>query len=151
MLQRPLVIGSTWTLLILPLLVVHCTFLGTDTDRDELAERTYPEAYSFPAISIATLSQPGLNPGLYNVNAYVTEISICPPNVRCFLPDGITLAPRLNPGPSDTTYYLSMLQPGQMQIRGRYALSLEVTDAGYIHPIHNYPVVFITLKGYSIA
>lgn len=132
----------------LPLLAALAVLVGCDGDG--LAPKTYPSAGDFPEITVvsvleAAASPDGVEPGRYNVRAYVVEVNACPEGAACFAPDSITLAdgPETDPGPPALTFGPDEVR--QFREGARYLFSVEVTrpDPG--------PPFTVRLLGYDRA
>ena len=64
--------------------------------------------------------------GRYNVDAYVSSISECPPDVACLVPDHFTAVASLDEEPRPIGVMIFANQPSQLRLDGFYRFSVEV-------------------------
>lgn len=91
-------------------------------------DRTYPQAFDVERVSLEAASLTVEAPDTVNVVVYVVDINICPPELRCIMPDGILIAEGLNPERPAETLHLSAAEPRQFRKQSRYTMSVAVSD-----------------------
>ncbi|WP_420454183.1 hypothetical protein [Rubrivirga sp.] len=90
-------------------------------------EKTYPSAESFPAVAVVDLFE--VAPGRYNVEAVVVQVSVCPPDAICEIPDSILVADAVYEDPVAPAFTLFVEDARQFREGGRYRFSVEAFDA----------------------
>ena len=85
---------------------------------------TYPPPGTYPAVALADLAS--VEAGRYNVDAYVSSISECPPDVACLVPDHFTAVASLDEEPRPIGVMIFANQPSQLRLDGFYRFSVEV-------------------------
>ncbi|NIR48107.1 hypothetical protein GWO43_06615 [candidate division KSB1 bacterium] len=112
-------------------------------------DKTYPDAFDFELVSLQALLETVPAPASYNIEVYVIERNICPKDALCYLPDGITIAETKDPQLPEEGLHVPADEPRQFEIKGRYLMSVDVTEPGFDDPVTGKPVRWVTLLGYD--
>ncbi|NNF57845.1 MAG: hypothetical protein HKN04_06350 [Rhodothermaceae bacterium] len=86
---------------------------------------TYPPPGTHPAVALADLAS--VAAGTYNVEAYVSSISECPPDINCFVPDHFTAVASLDEDPRPVGVMVFAEQPSQLTVEAFYLFSVDVS------------------------
>ena len=137
--QRTLVVLSVF-------LVYACAIVEPEQSK---IGKTYPAAGDFDLVTLKAIIDSEVQPGRFNLQAYVISINECPNEYACYAPDGITLSVKRDASGKAGQYHLSVREPHQFEMSRGYVFSIEIEEAGFTHPNTGKPVRRIRLLGYS--
>lgn len=102
---------------------------GVDNEPDPTA-RTYPQAYNFKSATIPQIKKPVAATDSVNIEAFVTNISYCPPEYMCIgiVGDHIILSETLEPNADEESLFLAITNPLQFEKNHLYVFSVEVKE-----------------------